>query len=254
MSPRLAFAIDAATKAGRLTLAYFQTGVTFDTKSDASPVTIADRMAERMLREAIAEEFPGDHILGEEEGGDTDVPDRWVLDPIDGTKSFVAGVPLYATLVSYEKNFVPQLGVVFLPALNELVYAEQGMGTFWNGRPARVSRKADLGRGILCSGGHRSMADTGRSQGFQKLASSSMATRTWCDAYGHILVATGRVEAMIDPLVSRWDLSAVQVVVEEAGGRFTDFSGGPALIDAQNLEAISSNGLLHDQLIGAFQG
>src|SRR5579862_7332397 len=137
MSPRLAFAIDAATKAGRSTLAHFQTGVGFDRKSDASPVTIADRMAERMIREAIAREFPGDQILGEEEGGDTEVADRWVLDPIDGTKSFVAGVPLYATLVSYEKGFVPQLGVVFLPALNELIYAERGGGALWNGKPAR---------------------------------------------------------------------------------------------------------------------
>jgi histidinol phosphatase-like enzyme (inositol monophosphatase family) len=252
MSPRLEFAIDAATKAGRLTLAHFQTGVPFDTKSDASPVTIADRMAERKLREAIEREFPGDHILGEEEGGDATVPDRWVLDPIDGTKSFVSGVPLYATLVSYERDFVPQLGVVYLPALDELVCAERGSGTFWNGRPARVSSNSDLGRGVVCCGGHRTMIDQGRMPGFQRIVAKCMATRTWGDAYGHVLVATGRVEAMIDPLVSRWDLSAVQVVVEEAGGRFTDLSGGPSLTGELGLEAISSNGLVHRQLIEAF--
>jgi histidinol phosphatase-like enzyme (inositol monophosphatase family) len=253
MSPRLAFAVDAAYKAGRFTLAHFQTGIEVERKSDDTPVTAADRGAERMLREAIAREFPGDHVFGEEEGGDASVPNRWVLDPIDGTKSFVAGVPLYATLVSFERDFVPQLGVAYFPALGEMVYAEVGGGTFWDGRPAKVSSRATLGHGIVCCGGHRTMAEQGRSEGFAKLVTKAMATRTWGDAYGHVLVATGRVEAMIDPLVSRWDLSAVKVIVEEAGGRFTDFQDREPLTGTNQLEAISSNGVVHAEVLGAFR-
>lgn len=253
MSPRLAFAVDAAYKAGRFTLAHFQTGVEIERKADETPVTVADRGAERMLREAIERRFQGDPVLGEEEGGDPAVADRWVLDPIDGTKSFVAGVPLYATLVSYERDFVPQLGVAYFPALDEMVYAEIGGGAFWNGRRARVSSRSSVHHGIVCCCGHRSMTEAGRAEGFSKLVARAMATRTWGDAYGHVLVATGRAEAMIDPVVSRWDLSAVKVIVEEAGGTFSDFQGREALTGAKGLEAISSNGLVHSELLDAFR-
>jgi histidinol phosphatase-like enzyme (inositol monophosphatase family) len=254
MSPRLAFALDAVTRAGRLTLAHFQTGVAFDTKADQSPVTVADHAAERLLREAIGQAFPGEHVLGEEEGGDPTIPDRWVIDPIDGTKSFVSGVPLYGTLLAYEENFVPVLGAIYFPALNDLHFAERGSGAFWNGRPSRVSSLTRLEGAVVCCGGHKSMAAHGRDRAFLKIAERTMATRTWGDAYGHMLVATGRVEAMIDPVVSRWDLSAVQVIVEESGGRFTDFSGGPALTGTSGLEAISSNGKVHEELLRAFAG
>jgi histidinol-phosphatase len=252
MSPRLAFALDAATKAGKLTLAHFQTGIGFERKSDSSPVTVADRAAERLIREAIEKAFPGDHILGEEEGGATSAPDRWVIDPIDGTKSFVSGVPLYGTLLAYEENFVPILGIVYFPALGDLHFAERGHGAFWNGMPSHVSTLSSLDRAVICSGGHKTMFNQGRAEGFQKIAQEAMATRTWGDAYGHMLVATGRVEAMIDPLVSRWDLSAVAVIVEESGGRFTNFADGPALTASDNLEAISSNGAIHPAILQAF--
>ena len=141
MSPRLAFAIDAAYRAGRGTLAHFQTGTAVEIKSDATPVTVADKAAERQIREDIARSFPRDEILGEEEGGDATVADRWVIDPIDGTKSFVAGVPLYGTLLSYEVDRKPVLGVCYLPGLDELLWAETGSGAFMNGRPIRVSQR-----------------------------------------------------------------------------------------------------------------
>ena len=253
MSPRLAFAIDAVYKAGRSTLAHYQTGVQIDTKSDDTPVTVADRNAERLIRELVEANFPGEPILGEEEGGDPSRPDRWIIDPIDGTKSFVAGVPLYSTLLSYERDFQPILGVVFFPALNEMLYAELGGGTFFNGAPARVSAKSNVAKSIVCCGGLRSMKRQGRAQGFDKISDRALATRSWCDAYGHALVATGRVEGMVDPIVTRWDLSAVQVVVQEAGGKFTDFTGGPVLTQSNELEAISSNGLLHGELLDAFR-
>lgn len=254
MSPRLAFAIDIATKAGRSTLAHFQTGTTVDLKSDSSPITIADRNAERMIREGIERAYPNDSILGEEEGAKGDGPNRWVLDPIDGTKSFVCGVPIYATLIAYEEQGQPILGVCYFPALNEILFAEKSQGAFWNGRPARVSEKNQIAGSVICSGGHRLMADLGRMDPLLEIAKSAMATRTWSDAYGHALVATGRVEAMIDPSVSRWDVSAMKVIVEESGGTMTDFAGRDALATQAHghLEAISSNGLIHSQLLEAF--
>jgi histidinol-phosphatase len=254
MSPRLSFAVDIAMKAGRSTLAHFQTGAAVDLKKDASPVTVADRNAERMIREEIERHYPRDSILGEEEGASGDSSSRWVLDPIDGTKSFVCGVPIYGTLVAYEEAGQPILGVCYFPALDEMLYAERGSGAFWNGRGCKVSEKSAVKGAVLCCGGHRLMEDLGRIGPLLELAKTAMATRTWSDAYGHALVATGRVEAMIDPSVSRWDIAAMKVIVEEAGGRMTDFSGGDALRTQTHghLEALSSNGHLHEELMGAF--
>jgi histidinol phosphatase-like enzyme (inositol monophosphatase family) len=249
MSPRLAFALNAAHEAGRWTLAQFQTGTGVEIKADGSPVTEADRGAERIIRQFIQEEFPGEAILGEEEGGERG-DSGWVVDPIDGTKSFVCGVPLFATLISYEDHGEPIVGVCAFPALGEVVYAERGGGACWNGRPCRVSSRANLRESYVSSGSQFSMAKAGRAEGFQKLVDSARATRTWSDAYGHALVATGRIEAMIDPIVAPWDISAMRVIVREAGGRFTDFSGGS---DPQT-EAIASNGILHDRILEAFAG
>lgn len=248
MSPRLAFALESAVEAGKLTLAWFQGTAGFELKSDDSPVTAADRAAERRLRERIELAFPGEAVLGEEEGGVTG-RNQWVIDPIDGTKSFVCGVPLYAVLLSYEDAEGPQVGVSYFPALDWLVYAERGRGAFANGRPIRVSQVTQLNQVVVCSGAHRSMEQYSRNEGFQKIARQVMATRTWGDAYGHCLVASGRAQAMVDPVVAPWDLSAVGLIVEEAGGKFTDFSG-------QRLpksEALSSNGLLHDWLMEQFR-
>ncbi len=248
MTPRLAFALDAAVRAGRGTLAHFQTGVGVDLKADASPVTIADCEAEDLLRRAIQGAYPGEAILGEEEG-QTGVGDaRWVIDPIDGTKSFISGVPLYGTLLSYEVDGIPLLGVSYFPALDELVYAERGRGAFWNGRPCRVSERGTIDGAVLSCGSHASMVKCGRADGLAALASRTMATRTWTDAYGHALVATGRIEAMIDPVLAPWDISAMEVIVEEAGGTFTDFAGQPHPRDC----AVSSNGLIHGELLRAF--
>lgn len=247
MSPRLAFAIDAAVRAGRSTLAHFQAGVPIELKEDASPVTVADRNAERIIRDAIALAYPSDAIFGEEEGG-SNAPDRWVVDPIDGTKSFISGVPLYATLLSYEEAGEPVVAVCYLPALDELLYAEKGSGAFVNGRPARVSTRKEVRGSVLCCGGHRSLINAGRMDGFLNLVPQALATRTWSDAYGHALVATGRVDAMIDPVVAHYDISAMALIIREAGGRFTDFRGNDGLAK----EAVSSNGLLHDEVLAAF--
>ena len=250
MSPRLEFALDAALKAGQLTLEYFQTGAKVELKPDGSPVTIADKETEKLIRAMIAVRFPGEAILGEEEGGSLSEEDRtgWVVDPIDGTKSFICGVPLYATLISYEEKGEPMVAVSHFPALNETVYAERGFGTFWREHRCYVSTVDALEKSFLSSGSQFSMASACRSECFGKLVQTARATRTWTDAYGHALVATGRIEAMIDPIVAPWDISAMRLIVREAGGKFTDFQGGEY---PQN-EAIASNGLIHEKLLEAF--
>ncbi|MHB8636955.1 MAG: inositol monophosphatase family protein [Fimbriimonadaceae bacterium] len=248
MSPRLAFAIDAAYRAGRSTLTHFQTGVAVEIKSDATPVTVADREAERLIRQAIADTYPREAILGEEEGASGQSDDRWVVDPIDGTKSFVAGVPLYATLLAYEQAGAPVVGVCYFPALGEMLYAEAGHGAYLNGRPIHTRTNPNEAGAILCCGGISRLQERGQLPALLKLAEKALALRTWCDAYGHALVASGRADAMIDPVLSRWDISAVDVIVREAGGKFTDFAGNPN----PQAEAISSNGPLHNRLIEAF--
>ena len=248
MSPRLAFAIDAAYKAGRSTLALFQTGTHVITKSDETPVTLADQGAERLIRELIAQAYPGEYILGEDEGGADSELNRWVIDPIDGTKSFISGVPLYATLLSYEVDGETEIGVCYFPALDEMLYAEKGKGAFFNGRPCHVSNREQVAGGVICCGGHRSMFKAGYWGPFESLVGRALATRTWSDAYGHALVATGRVEAMVDPVVAHWDISAVALIVREAGGTFTDFKGNHKL----GLEAISSNGKVHAEILETF--
>lgn len=248
MSPRLAFGLEAVHRAGRLTLSHFQTGIGIETKADGSPVTLADKGAERLIRDMIAEAFPGEDILGEEEGGAIGGT-GWVIDPIDGTKSFVCGVPLYATLLSYEVEGNPIVGVCGFPALGEVVFAESGAGAYWNGRACRVSKTDQLEQATISSGSQFSMNKYGRSEGHWKLIQRSKIARTWSDAYGHALVATGRADAMIDPIVAPWDISAMRIIVSEAGGRCTDFAGGrPAD------EMISSNGRLHDAILEAFRG
>jgi histidinol-phosphatase len=250
MSPRLAFALDAAVQAGRSTLGHFQNGVRYDLKDDETPVTIADKNAERMLRELIEKHYPGEAILGEEEGMTGVGDDRWVIDPIDGTKSFICGVPLYATLLSYEKAGEPVVGVCYFPALDELHFAEKGQGAFCNGRVSQVSTKNSVKGAVIASSGYLGLTKRGVMDAYVKMAENSMAARTWCDAYGHALVATGRVELMIDSQVSRWDISAMALIVREAGGSFTDFKGSCELGD----NALSSNGLVHEELLGALRG
>lgn len=248
MTSRLAFAMQTAYEAGRQTLAHFNTRVAVEYKENDTPVTRADRDAEHLIRLAIAEHYPGEAIFGEEEGGDTTAANRWIIDPIDGTKSFVSGVPLFGTLLSYEQDGIPVVGVAYFAALDEMVAAERGGGAQWNGRPCRVSRKTHLREAVLSSAGHKSMAAYGYADALNRLATKCLATRTWSDAYGHALVATGRVEAMIDPVLEPYDVSAISLIVQEAGGKCTSFLGEAW----PRTEALSSNGVLHERLLAEF--
>ncbi len=249
MSPRLQFALEAARVAGESTLGLFRNPEGFELKSDHSPVTAADKRAEEIIRERVEKHFPGETVLGEEQGLTGQGLDRWVIDPIDGTKSFIAGVPLYSTLLSWEEGGEPVLGVTDFPALGFTVYAEKGGGAFCNGEPCRVQDVADLSRAIICHGSLKSLRQYGRLDSSTDLGSKALAVKGWSDAYGHMLVATGRAHLMIDPVVSRWDLSAVAVIVREAGGVFSDFSGGRAITN----EAISCVPGLYGEVMEAFR-
>ena len=259
LETRLTFANQIAKAAGRRTLKYFQTNL-FDVqkKEDGSPLTIADQDAERYLRNKIQEAYPADSIVGEEfESVEGSSPYRWILDPIDGTKSFISGVPLYGTMVAVEKVEAEPtvrksvIGSVYFPGLDVGVYAAQGSGAWaFQGdqtpTPARVSRKSRLADSVLTTTSVDSFGVQDAGDLYRELASSVYFCRTWGDVYGYFLVATGRVEVMIDPELNIWDAAAAQPIIEEAGGRFTDWQGNQR-IDSGN--AVGSNGLIHEAVI-----
>jgi histidinol phosphatase-like enzyme (inositol monophosphatase family) len=242
----LDFALDAAWQAGRTALAHFQAGVTVERKPDQSAVTVADRECERLLRRLIEARYPGHAILGEEFGGDDkDSVYRWIIDPIDGTNSFVRGVPLFGVLVGLAIRGEPVVGVAHFPALGDTLGAAHGEGCRWNGRLARASSVSDLRRACLaCTEAHVVRARMGEE--WDRLIEDVALTRGWGDCYGHCLVATGRADVMLDPRMQPWDCAALVPIVQEAGGRFTDWKGR-VVIDGG--DAISSNGLLHDTIL-----
>jgi histidinol phosphatase-like enzyme (inositol monophosphatase family) len=241
------FAADLAWQAGKLTLHYFQTGITPEFKADASPVTIADRASERLMRELIESRYPTHSILGEEEGETRPgATYRWILDPIDGTKTFVHGVPLYAVLVGLQRDGEPIVGAINVPALGDLLVAAQGQGCAWNGRRARVSTVDSLSDSLLLCTDVESMARHGRAGAYRRLAAASKMQRSWGDAYGYVLVATGRAEVMLDPIVSIWDCAAILPVLQEAGGTATNWSGR-TMIDGGEL--IGTNGLVLSEVL-----
>jgi histidinol phosphatase-like enzyme (inositol monophosphatase family) len=253
IATRLDLAVSAGKEAGRLTLRYFQQdNYQVERKSDASPVTIADRFAEQLLRERIAAGFPQDGILGEELGrADGTSGFNWILDPIDGTKSFISGVPLYGTMVAVEHEGRALVGFVFMPGLDEGIFAAVGQGTWhWRGdqepRRVRVSQKSRLAEGLFLFSQVDTFAHRGAGAAFEALQKTAYIARTWGDCYGYLLVATGRAEVMVDPIMNVWDSAAVQPIVEEAGGTFTDWQGNPTIHAG---EAIATNRLLLDEVL-----
>lgn len=222
----LHFAVGIAQDAGRLTLGHFLTGLTPERKSDNSLVTLADRGAEELLRRRIAAAYPEHGIVGEELGETPGrAPARWILDPIDGTMSFVSGVPLYSVLIGFEWEGVMLAGVIHLPALSETVYAARGLGCWWNGRPARVSDVHDLAEARLVATSTQLITRHGRWPAYQRLRDACYVDRGWSDAYGYALLATGRAEIVLDPVMCIWDTAALVPVVTEAGGTLTDWAG-----------------------------
>lgn len=222
----LEFAVEVAWRAGRASLAYYQTGIAAEAKADLSPVTAADRMAEQIARELITTKCPHDGIIGEEFGTVREnASRRWILDPIDGTRTFVRGVPFYGCLLALEEDGEAVIGVMYFPALEETVYAARGEGCWWNGRRALVSDEVSMDRALVLTTDVESIEKQNLASGWDRVRSRAGLVRTWGDCYGHALVATGRAEAMFDPVMSVWDAAALQPIIEEAGGVFTDWNG-----------------------------
>lgn len=222
----LEFAVAVARRAGDETLLHFGTDLAVETKADASPVTVADRAAEETARRLITDRFPDDGIIGEEfHRTNPNARRRWILDPIDGTLSYVHGVPLYGVLVAVEEEEEAVIGVIHFPALGETVYAAAGEGCWWNGEDARVSDVDRVEEALVLCTHAEEIERRGHADGWNALRSRAAMVRTWGDCYGHALVATGRAEAMIDPILAHWDAAALEPVVEEAGGVYTDWSG-----------------------------
>lgn len=252
---RLDHAIRWAHRAGELVLEYYQrSDLRVESKEDATPVTAADRAAEELLRQLIADAFPSDAILGEEfPARDGDSGFRWILDPIDGTKSFIHGVPLFGTLIGVERDGESVLGVIHVPVLRETVYAAVGGGAWHRAgdaapRPARVSATARLSESLFLTSSVANFDRVGRHDAFDRLVACCKLTRTWGDCFGYLLVATGRAEIMIDPIAAVWDMAALKPIIEEAGGRFTDWQGRPTIYSGQ---CVATNGLLHDEVLAA---
>ena len=247
----LQFAVEMGRGAGEITLKYFRKRPETSTKSDGSYVTIADREAEAFLRTQITSRFPDDGILGEEEGeAEGRSGRRWILDPIDGTFSFVHGVPLYGVLIALEMEGVVSVGVVNIPALGELVSAAKGVGCYSNGEPARVSATAELKDALLLGTNFLSCAHHGFGKATEQLQSRARTSRTWGDCYGYVLVATGRADVMLDPIMNLWDCAPLLPIMEEAGGRFTDWRGVRTVAGGN---ALATNGLLFEEVMSVIR-
>jgi histidinol-phosphatase len=240
----LDLAVDVAREAGEATLRWFRTSdLTVDRKADGTPVTAADRASERLVRERIGARFPDDGILGEEEPETAGTSGRrWIVDPIDGTKAFTRGVPLYSTLLALDDEHGPAVGVIVLPALGQAVYAGRGLGCWADGEPARVSDTPSLDGAYLMSSSYSHWDDAA----LLGVKHAGCVLRTWGDGYGYALVATGRADAMVDPTVEVYDVAAMPVILAEAGGRFTSVAGEPG---AAGGSGVATNGAVHDDLL-----
>ncbi len=245
LEPFLNVAIQAAHTGGKRTLAYFNAGVDVETKADNSPVTVADRESEATIRAIIKQHYPTHSILGEEEGATEGDPDfRWIIDPLDGTKSFVRGVPLYGTLVGLEIEGQVKVGAVYMPALGEMISAATGMGCYWNGRKAEVSNTSKLENATLLTTSSESCRKRGGA--YDKLVGKTQLTRGWGDCYGYLLVATGRAEVMLDAGMNPWDCAPIVPILNEAGGIFSDWGGTTTIYGR---DGVGTNGVLHEQVL-----
>jgi histidinol-phosphatase len=239
-------AIAAATAAGRRTLAHFDPGIAVSHKGDDSPVTVADREAETLLRDALERAFPQHGIVGEEYGATRPgASHQWFVDPIDGTRSFVRGVPLYAVLVGLEIDGRVEVGVANFPALGETLAAASGQGTRLNGRRVWVRDTPRLAEAFASFTDAASFATYGRGRAWRAVQAATAFRPGWSDAYGHALVASGRVEVMLDPVMNAWDCGPFPVLLREAGGFFGDWSGVETIHGG---EAVSCSQVLWPEL------
>ena len=263
VAARLACMLEVAERAAELTRGYFQSDrVRVESKSDASPVTQADREAERLIRETVSRLFPGDGFIGEEEGlSPTTSGFHWVIDPIDGTVSFAAGVPLYGSLIGLERTFPDGsrrvvAGVASMPALRERVWAVEGGGAWWEREgqlrvPARVGAPKPFAESIACTTGVEYYAHTGRLPALRRLELAFGRMRGWSDCYSLVLLATGRCQVALDPLMNPWDCGPFPVIIAEAGGVFTSWKGEPGIHGG---DSVACHPAMHAELLRLLRG
>jgi histidinol-phosphatase len=251
----LAYALALADVADRIALPRFRAAdLAVETKPDMTPVTEADRAVERALRERIAHDRPGDAVLGEEFGGESSPAQtgvRWIIDPIDGTKNYVRGIHVWATLIALQRDGRTVAGVASAPALGRRWWAARDQGAFADGRPIRVSNVTRLEDAQVCYSGLGGWRRAGLRDRLLTLADRSWRSRGFGDFWMHALVAEGCVDAAAEPEVKLWDMAAVQVIVEEAGGRFTDLAGRAS---PDGGSGVSTNGRLHDEVLAVLSG
>lgn len=241
------FAIDIADGAGEITLKYFGTELEIESKADQSPVTIADRESEQYLRGEIEKRFPDDGILGEEFGEKKGTSGRrWILDPIDGTKSFIRGVPLYGTMVAVEVEARPVVGVIRFAPLGETIAAFEGGGCRVNGEPCAVSETTDIASALALTTDFAYFRTYLGQAALSNYLASTGLQRTWGDCYGYLMLATGRADVMVDPIMNYWDVAALIPIVTEAGGRITDITGSDS---PQMKTCVATNGPLHEAVL-----
>lgn len=245
LQQRLDFALAVAREASTLILSYYQNPeLAVEKKLDTSPVTAADRGAEELIRERLAVAFPNDGVLGEEfpeKPGTNGF--RWILDPVDGTKSFVHGVPLFGTLIGVEYEKECLVGVCRFPALDEVVYASRGTGAWWQiandaPKPARVSKVTQLSEATFCQTNILRWEAVNRWSALMTMLRSVGLSRGWGDCFGHVLVATGRAEIMVDPSLNPWDAAALVPILQEAGGEFIDWKGNPTIYGGSGISIV----------------
>lgn len=238
-------AAEVARLAGGVARRHFRPDIEVEAKADGSPVTIADRAAERAAREWLEQRFPDDGVVGEELGiSRPDARRRWILDPIDGTASFVRGVPLWGTLVAVAEGESVLAGAAYFPVTEELIVAAPGSGCWWNGVRCHVSA-ANLPGATALTTDDRFPDRADRREGWRRLAGSVGVARTWGDCYGYLLVATGRAEVMVDDRMAAWDAAAVMPIIEEAGGVFTDWRGDRTAFGG---DAIATNAVVAQEV------
>jgi histidinol-phosphatase len=251
MNPDLRLALEMADAADAITLRHFQSAtLAVRTKVDMTPVSEADEAVERALREMLAAQRPDDAIVGEEYGTSGTSPRRWILDPIDATKNYVRGIPVYATLIALVEGDRPVVGVVSAPALTRRWWASAGEGAFCNGKLIRASHIGEIGEAHLAYDSVADFDKSGSTEAFLRLSRRCTRARGFGDFWIHMLVAEGAIEIAVEPAVAPWDMAAVQIIVEEAGGRFTDLTGNPRFDGGSGL---STNGLLHDEVLESFR-
>ncbi len=247
----LAFANDLADRAGEMALSYFRNDPKVTWKPDSSPVTEADIAVEAMIRGEIGARFPDDAVRGEE-GGVEGASDRmWIVDPIDGTRNYAAGIQIWANLLALKVEGEYVLGLVNAPAIGERYAAVRGMGATWNGEPMRVSPADRIADGMVVFGDVEAWIGTPQHDRFMRLVAGAQRNRGFGDFWGHMLVARGAAVAMIEPQLSEWDLAPLIVIVEEAGGRLTQVDGSSP---RHGGSLVTSNGLVHDEVLAALTG